>query len=250
MKKQAIVGILTGIILVQTASAEIISLNFAENASNQAFTGGEMIGPLATDSTYWNSTLDRSSGSLATGTMNDLINDAGVVTTADASWSSANVWYNADGTGADQVNLAVGYLDDGQGITVNITSIPFAQYRVYGLISSDAGNVATGFDSCNPLVNGIYIYGGDENHTRKAFGTVNITTQETGQPWFESTDDATLGNYWTLETSGDLSITIQKIGGRASLSGVVIESIPEPASLAMIAFATGGLLFFRKKNRH
>jgi len=247
MKRQAIIGILAGLVLVQAVSAGIISLNFAENPNNQVFAGGELIGPLATDSANWNSTLDRDSGTLATGTKSGLIDDTGVATTAGASWSSANVWWNADGIGSDQAKLAVGYLDDGQGITVAITNIPYAQYRVYGLISSDSGNTASGFNSCNPLVNGVYVYGGDTNHTRLCYGTVNITTQETGQPWFESTDDATLGNYWTVETSGDLSITIQKIGGRASLSGVVIESIPEPASLAMIAFAIGGLIFFRKR---
>ena len=232
---------------VGSASAAIISVNFAENPGNQVFVGGENIGPLATDSANWNSTIDADTGGLGTGTKADLIDDTGTATTADISWAAANAWWGADGTANDERMLGVGELDDGTGILITMSEIPYAQYRVYGLISSDAGwNDPAGFEADNPLVNGTWIFGGDGNTSRTSYSSVNITEIETGSSWVEGSDTA-LGNYWTLETSGDLSIAITKNIGRASISGLVIEQIPEPATFGMLAVFGGGIFFIRRR---
>lgn len=122
------------------AAAQSISLNFSENAGNQHFTGGQLIGPLLTDSANWNNTNDYG-GALAAGTMTGLKDEAGVATAASVTWSSSNVWYNADGVGDDEHKMSVGYLDDGApGVSVTFSNIPYTNYRVYGLLGSDQGN--------------------------------------------------------------------------------------------------------------
>ena len=216
---------LTIVVLDVLNPGKTISINFAENPANQVFSGGQDIGPLETDSANWNSTLDRDDGNLGTGTKAALVDAFGVPTTADISWSSANTYWNSDGTGDDQAKLAVGYLDDGTGISITVSNIPYASYRVYGLVSSDmAWDDPAGFPSDNPLVNGIWAYGGDGNTVRTNYSSAWITKQETGLSWSEGSDTV-LGNYWTVETSGDLTITITKNLGRASISGLIIEEL-------------------------
>ncbi|MBI9019512.1 MAG: hypothetical protein JEZ07_19860 [Phycisphaerae bacterium] len=123
---------LLSLLLAVSAQAASIAVNFAENAANQVFAGGQEIGPTNLDSALWNSTIDMDSGTLAAGTKANLQEDSGDPTTADVSWSSANVWHNGDGTGSDQAKLAVGYLDDGgSGNGFTVTEIPYTIYNAY-----------------------------------------------------------------------------------------------------------------------
>lgn len=210
------------------ASIGIISLNFAENAANQVFDGGQLIGPLETDSAYWNNTINRDDGSLAAGTIEGLIDDTGAVTEADITWVSNVVWWQFDGTGNDEQRLAVGYLDDGDdGIRITVTNIPYGVYRVYGLISTDQ-NWLDSFPNRNYLVNGQWVYGGDATTDADAYGGITPNNENNGQWWTEIVPGETIGNYWTIETSGS-TLTIEGLpragARRGTLGGLIIENM-------------------------
>ncbi len=215
MKKSLLcIAVLAVLLLsVPGLAADIISMNFIENKSNQAFAGGEMIGPLATDSAYWNSSVD--AGNIAADTMNDLIDGTGAVTTADLTWSSNNCWYNGDGVGSDEAKLAVGYLDDGgSGASFTVTSVPYAVYNAYVLFTSDNnGDYTHG----TLTVNGTAVLGGGgfPAHGRVLDGT----------GWVEC-DGTVYGNYVKVTgLTGDLSVSSVRDYGRGPLTGFIIEEV-------------------------
>jgi hypothetical protein len=222
------------------ASAQSISLNFSENSANQEFTGGEPIGPLFTDSSNWNNTNGQPD--LVTGSLPGLIDDSGASSGSGVNWSSSNVYYNDDGTGNDQTRMAVGYLDDGDpdangwGVEITFDNIPYADYRVYGLLTSDWGNGIPGeYNSRNFEVNGEWVFGGDDQTIAAGYGNIRANDAATGSFWSEA-DGATRGNYWVVESTGS---TLQINGlprsddldARGSITGVIIEDAQAPANL-------------------
>ena len=258
-REKMAVSLMFTALVVGSVSAGVISVNFAENY-NQGFAGGQNIGPLATDSANWNNTIiDGGTGTFNAGTLGNLKDDTGANTGAAITWSSANTWYNSDGTGDDDHKLSVGYLDDGTttnlfggavSALMTIANIPYAEYRIYGLLASD-DNGGDAYSSRNFQVNGNYVWGaGDRNAKADAYGNINAANAATGNNWVEIEQGVTRGNYWTYETSGS-SVVVNGIdrwdGGRASITGIIIEQIPEPATLGMLAVFGGGILFIRRK---
>jgi len=232
MKRSILAPILAlGASAAVVSAASTISVNFSENDTNQVFAGGQNIGPLNTSSTFWNNTSPASvrTGSLSTGSLNNpLINELGAATTATLAWQSSNPWYNADGTADDQHMMSVGYLDDGgSGISFTVANIPYAQYRVYGLLASDQGGGAT-YTTLDFTVNGTPVLGG----TATAYNTINASNTAEGAYWTQVTTSDP-GNYWLsgTQTSATLTVTAPTRNGeqRASISGFVIEQVPEPA---------------------
>ena len=209
------------LVLSAQAGAQIISLNFSENSGNQGFAGGELIGPLSTDSTNWNTT--NGAPDLAAGSLTNLIDSLdGSNTGASVSWSSSNVWFNGDGTGNDEQRLAVGYLDDGApGVSATFSNIPYTNYRVYGLLASDQG---TQYDTLDFTVNGNSVFGAA---TAPAYGSMAESNAQTGNLW-SLADGTNRGNYWTTDTTGStLTITGQPRNGaqRASITAIIIEDL-------------------------
>lgn len=207
------------------SQAQIISLNFSENSANQGFAGGEMIGPLMTDSANWNNTNDYG-GPLEAGTMTNLIDTAGAATTASVTWSSTNPWYNSDGTGDDEHRMSVGYLDDGApGVSATFTNIPYTNYRVYGLLGSDQGNE---YETLDFTVNGVEVFGAATS--APAYGNINTSFAQRGSFW-SLADGTNRGNYWTLDTTGStLTITGFPRNGaqRGSLGAIIIRDLSVP----------------------
>ncbi|MBN1854771.1 MAG: PEP-CTERM sorting domain-containing protein [Pirellulales bacterium] len=209
---------------------EIISLNFSENSDNQGFAGGQNIGPLNTNSSYWNNTNGQPD--LATGTLADLIDDNGNPTTAWVTWSSANAYWNEDGTSDDQHKMAVGYLDDGgSGIFIEMYDIPYTNYRVYGLYASDQSYDNTIVTMQDMQVNGTWVFGGTSPTSVSAYGSITDSFAQTGQYWSWN-DGTTPGNYWTIDISGtsELMIVQSPVGdpGRASISALIIRDLDAP----------------------
>lgn len=217
--------IFTAILLMSfpALGVNLISMNFAEN-TNQVFAGGEMIGPLKTNSTYWNNT----GANIPSGTMNDLMDKYGVPTTADVSWESKNCWYNSDGTGSDEARLAVGYLDDGDdGPSFIVSSIPFSTYNAYILFTSDQnGDYTHG----SLTVNGTVIFDGP-------FPAHGRVTDGTG--WVEC-DGTIYGNYVKVNNlSGALTVSAVADTGRAPLTAFIVEEIPDSVYVENFSPAVG-----------
>lgn len=236
--------------VVGVSWADIISVNFSENSTNQGFSGGENIGPLATNSTFWNTTNGQPD--LAAGTLNDLIDSSGANTGASLTWSSAGTYYQEDdGTESDEARLSVGYLDDwNSAISVTVSNVPYAAYRVYGLYSSDQSNNGSGTVTAQDMqVNGTWVFGGGTSTSVAAYGSITDNSLANGQNWSLLTTRSA-GNYWTFDTSGSTLTIVQSDvsdPGRAALAGLVIQSIPEPSSFGLLAFVVGGFIFRRKR---
>jgi len=217
-------------------------VNFVENDGNQNFAGGALIGPTDINSTNWNSTIDRDSGSKATGeigSVHTLIDDTGATTTATIEWSSKNVYYNGDGTSSDEAKLAVGYLDDGNsGASFTLSNIPYAQYNVYVLFTSDVNGDYTHTDL---TIAGSSYTGGDfPAHGRVLDGT-----------GWKLADGTANGNYAKVENLSGASLTVSAASRNGSirgpLTGVVIEQVPEPTTGLLLGFGGLALILRRRK---
>ena len=217
-------------------------MNFAENAANQVFTGGELIGPTNQDSSFWNSSINFNTGNLANGEIGStstLINSTGASTTATVNWASNNVYYNSDGTTTDQYKLSVGYLDDSTGVTFTVSNIPYTTYTLYLLFTSDqAGQYQHG----PTTVNGTGILGGGNFN---AFGQVNPGG------WVLA-DGTAFGNYAIVSGLTGPSLTVNSTlgtdGARGPITGfVLVDAVPEPSSAILLGLGSLCLLQRRRK---
>jgi hypothetical protein len=204
-------------------------INF-DRGSGEGFAGGALIGPLSTDSAFWNAGTD------AAGSLAGLVDNLGAATSVDVQWQSANTWGNNDGTADDEHRLSVGYLDDGdgtngdgKGVLVNLVNVPYGMYRVYGLFASDQnGGGSAGMANVN--VNGTWVLGGNATTTASAWGSITANQTAHGEYWTEVEPGVVQGNYWTVETTGaTCTITGELRDGsnRGSLTGLIIEEIPD-----------------------
>lgn len=222
---------------VSSASAEVISIDFNNTTDpNWTISGTEVAGPLG--SAHWNTTTT------AAGAGQALVDDTGAATTATITWNAANTWTNGDGgsNGLDGF-LSHAYLDDSAGVSITVENIPYTTYKVYGLFAS--GSDKTPLLMLDFQVNGSWVIGGASavNDTT-VYGTVAGNIANNGESWTEMDPGSTIGNYWTLSglTGSTLTINGQAADGssnlRGSLTGVIIQAIPEPSSYALM----GGLL--------
>jgi MYXO-CTERM domain-containing protein len=235
-----------------TAEATAIAVNFSENDTNQAWLSPSTpIGPTDIQAQFFNTTnnpagfagLPVRTGSLASGSLAGLVDDTGAATAAAVSWSSSNVWWNSDGTTTNEAVLAVGYLDDGgSGVSITVTDVPYANYVVYGLLASDQGNTYVALDFS---VNGSPVLGGSAT----AYGNMATSFTNTGSDWSLLTSSQA-GNYWVsvVQTSSTLTITgLPRSGNdRGSISGFIIEEVPEPGT-AVLAVAGAAALCLRRR---
>ncbi|MCK4564386.1 MAG: fibronectin type III domain-containing protein [Verrucomicrobia bacterium] len=203
-----------------------ISINFGRG-SGEIFAGGELIGPLFSDSVHWNA------GVGAAGSLTGLVDAAGVATGAGVVWQCNNTWVNNDGTADDEHRLSSGYLDD-RNLSVTISNIPYASYKVYGLFSTDQNQGDGG--SCGMMnfdVNGTWVLGGDASTTAAAWGTINANNSNHGEYWTEIDPGVVQGNYWTVVSTGATCTIVGEnrstgSSNRGCLTGVVIEKLQDP----------------------
>lgn len=220
MKKMIILTLLLlAIVSGQVFAAnKTVSINFIQNDGNQGFTGGQFIGPYVVDSSNWNNTINRLTGDLATGTMEDLTSSTGDATGINVSWASSGVdWVGS--AADDDHKITVGYLDDGAGVSITLTNIPYASYKIVGLFASD---VATSM--ANYSVNGVWVLGGDATTVADAYKTIDVSKTATGEFWTQVEPGVAAGNYWVADATGaTCTITADRNGGsRASLAGLII----------------------------
>jgi len=224
--KLVILGALAG--TLGSAFAAAISVNLTDNTGREiiasttsAGIGGEL---------NWNNTTGTDA------TLGSLLDDSGAVTLASVTWGSGGgSWRdgeaNADAdSGVGNAQLMRGYIDDGNGgsgVDINVTGIPYANYKVILYLSTDTnGDVYRPFE-----FNGI---SASTTGNKARYGT---------QPNWDDTNSITVSGL-----TGDLFIDGLPRGGddRGSVAGFQIIQVPEPSSVGFLGLA-GIALFLRRR---
>ncbi|WP_295928226.1 PEP-CTERM sorting domain-containing protein [uncultured Akkermansia sp.] len=117
------------------AAGESISINFGTNESNGTITGSSTAGLDPVLGSNWNQFSGASQS-----TAQDLKNNSGDATGATVTWSSKNTWRGGDTPSTGDGQMLKGYLDDGSGITINVSGVDFLTYGVYIYCNTDTAN--------------------------------------------------------------------------------------------------------------
>lgn len=213
--------IATAITVHSPLSAQTISVNLA---SDDLATGSEIdttagalpAGAVPISGEFWNNAPG------ASGTLPDLIDSDGNVTTASVSWTSANTWRSAapvGGTATSQNGvLTKGYLDDGAGWTVDLQT-PFLLNDVYVIHATDQGNPAT---MRSVSVNGIFYKGDGAGSTILASGLGDnwqAANWSDADSLIESDNYLFVANQPTVNIAGPPSG-----GGRTAVAGIQVTN--------------------------
>ncbi|SVB47946.1 uncharacterized protein METZ01_LOCUS200800, partial [marine metagenome] len=129
---------LSPLLVTTTVNSSNIAVNFDDDDTREAFLGGQLIGPINTNSKYWNSSIDRDFRSLKAGRINNLIDNSGVQAGAIVVWRSKDTWRIDNGLATtDNQKLSRSYLGDGgpNGNLIIVSSIPYRKYDLYVLFS-------------------------------------------------------------------------------------------------------------------
>jgi hypothetical protein len=212
------------------------------------FTGGNNAGAptamLATDvagAVYRQADWNNANGT--GGTLNGLLNQAGVATSASATWHADGTWGSGAGTANGDFKLYNGYLDatGTSNTTVTVSGLNAAgfvgAYDVYVYFMGD--NVGAG-RSGNYTINGLTQFAVDNT------GFKGTYVQATG-------GDGDNGNYLLFEglTGDSFSLSAMPVNFRSPVNGIQIvsEATPEPASLALLGVAALGLVGYAWRRR-
>lgn len=218
------------IVVSEPEGTRKISIDF-NNTTNPSWivSGAQAAGPL--ESINWNTTSSGSGGPQA------LIDDLGDASTATITWTSSGTWTQGDNQGTYDKRVAHAYLDDGgSGVFVTVDNIPYAQYRVYGLVASNQDDT---YEMLNFQVNGISVLSGSSS--APAYGNIRNMPAGVG-PWVDIADGTVTGNYWMVETSGStLTIDGESRSGdaRGSITAIIIENTEQPIGDAVTVAIAG-----------
>ena len=117
------------------AAGESISINFGTNESNGTITDSSSAGIEPVLGSNWNQFSGASQS-----TAQDLKNNNGDATGAMVTWSSKNTWRGGGTPSTGDSQMLKGYLDDGSGITINVSGLDFLTYGVYVYCNTDTAN--------------------------------------------------------------------------------------------------------------
>lgn len=117
------------------AAGESISINFGTNESNGTISDSSSAGLESVSGSNWNQFSGASQS-----TAQDLKDNNGGATGATVTWSSKNTWRGGDTPSTGDGQMLKGYLDDGSGITINVSGVDFLTYGVYIYCNTDTAN--------------------------------------------------------------------------------------------------------------
>jgi hypothetical protein len=248
-KEKRMVGVFTlAMLMASMASADSIAYNFTERWSEKTVQGeGTLYGiDTWTDSIDYANAADGYTPANSTdpNTITTPVNAPGVT----VAWSAGGTYQAGDEGGALENQMFRVYLDDNgaEGVTISLTGLS-------GWLASVPG--ATGYE--------VTFYQNTDTGTSD-FADINIydgvgTAGTLLETKAGAAYDATVGNGSGSRaissalgtfTADDITFnSTRNLGqtGRATVSGFSVTTIPEPATLGMVALFGGGILFIRRK---
>jgi hypothetical protein len=188
------------------------------------------------------------------GPLTDVVDNAGLATTADVAWSGYTTYYVDNGTSADprdDAQMMAGYLDKGWGdqpCEITVSNIPYALYNVYVYVGSSNDGATAHVIRDNGAEQ--YSFTNDCKHTDFAPTDYSLTT-DTG-------DLFPLANYAVFSnlTGSSVFINLDYVESQpgnsscdqvAGIFGVQIVEVPEPMTLTLLGL--GGLGLIKRSRR-
>lgn len=224
---------------VGVSIAAVSSVNFNRN-NDEDF--GTALSAGAVEVSNWNQSVPDNAGAVG-GTFTNAIDDTGVATTADITFSAANTWASGGANTADgNTSLLKGYLDDSNGgalAVIDVTEIPYALYDVYVYGMGDSAQGA--------LLNA---YSFDDGSGAQSFSFLRAANYTAGTALVEG-DATTEGHYFKISgvsaSSFSLSNDNNRGDGRSPIAGFQIVAVPEPSSSSLGILALGSLALIRRR---
>jgi LPXTG-motif cell wall-anchored protein len=235
-------------LVLTTALSVALTTSAFGQAIGLNFTGGNNAGAptalLPTDvagATYQQANWNNANGT--SGTLTGLVNQAGVATSASATWHADGTWGSGTGTANGNFKLYNGYLDatGTSATTVTISGLTSAgivgPYDVYVYFTGDAvGQNRSG----NYTIDGITEFALDNTGFK---GTYVQATPGNGNN----------GNYVVFAglTGDSFTLSALPVNFRSPVNAVQVfsESVPEPASLALAGVSLLGFAGYVWKRR-
>lgn len=232
------------------AAGGMIGINFTDLGDDSdhvgsAISAGVNNGTHNFAQTNWNN-VDGNNGSITTAVDSNASSVAGL----SVSWTSANTWRaNNDATLSGDHTLMKGYIDDGQGVNITISNIPYASFQVVVYGNTDNGN----FGSIYSEIDGHRASANTFANRTDAFGTANPFEYHYAENGASTTTVADLsqtqnGNYTILKgAEGHDSINIRSFrqnvtGGhyRGTIAAIQIIEIDPGTGLVLGDFNDDG----------
>ena len=202
------------------AAGESISINFGTNEPNGTISDSSSAGLEAVPGSNWNQFSGASQS-----TAQNLKDNNGDATGATVTWSSKNTWRGGDTPSTGDGQMLEGYLDDGSGITINVSGVDFLTYGVYIYCNTDTAN---GNFSAK-TVNGV-------SYTWNGTSTVAGSAAWGATGTFGQAVEGTNTLYVEGQTSPNLSITAPSntsgSGTRGCIAGIQIVNTYEGVKIS------------------
>lgn len=202
------------------AAGESISINFGTNEPNGTISDSSSAGLEAVPGSNWNQFSGASQS-----TAQNLKDNNGDATGATVTWSSKNTWRGGDTPSTGDGQMLKGYLDDGSGITINVSGVDFLTYGVYIYCNTDTAN---GNFSAK-TVNGV-------SYTWNGTSTVAGSAAWGATGTFGQAVEGTNTLYVEGQTSPNLSITAPSntsgSGTRGCIAGIQIVNTYEGVKIS------------------
>ena len=246
MREKSLLGqfsliVATGVVLASTTQAALINLDMqdhntvANGAVDSAWENSEADGILSLRdiNDQWNTFNANSIASLA---LNDVDGNASGITATLDSFSGSGVWQNSQFANSPVDDVARDYVHSG---------------GVGGIISLTlSGLDATGATTYDIHVISAVLWGGWNNIHVTGNAPLHQVMSDGSYAGGDLVESYRTFSGVTADGSGEINISVldwETAPGTGVLSGVQIETIPEPATLGLVGMVGAGILFIRRR---
>jgi hypothetical protein len=243
MKKNIVLLAVFALVFALPSAAQAVSigLNFQDGDGFETMVAADSAGVIP--QINWNQSSDFSANNSQSGTIDNMINDAGLASGVKVEWTSANAWRNENSTAASTADTKMmdGYAEiNGSQYTFDFTGISYAEYDIYVYVGDDGrGSTAT-------VSNGTTSFSFSTNSDGAIFPGAYLQTTDTGA-------GNPLANYAVFSglSGASQSFNFPTKSAQPGIHGfqIVDTTIPEPSSMALLLTGACALLLRRRRRR-